>query len=244
MELGELTLYSREAALARPSPVPQQAGVYAWFFKGLPNTVPTEGCTKRSGYTLLYVGMASNLRRRVKNHFAGDASRSTLRQTLGTLLGMPLVRGADERLTFGVIGEDKLDEWMADNAVVGWWQSHAPQEQETRLIAELRPPLNLRHNGHPFSEVVGRLRQKAQGTTTRALRSKVGQVTVPVDVQSLFDGDVDSARMHPEVALDHADIPGQLLAICYKGFEHGCIKWRVYYSAEKQSTKARRQHSP
>ncbi len=51
-------LYSRSAVLSKPSPVPPEWGVYAWFFKEIPGTTPTDGCVTKDGLTLLYVGIS------------------------------------------------------------------------------------------------------------------------------------------------------------------------------------------
>jgi hypothetical protein len=65
----------------------------------IPPSVPVDGCLKYKDLTLLYVGISpqkalskkdkrsgQNLRRRIKTHFKGDASISTLRMSLGSLL--------------------------------------------------------------------------------------------------------------------------------------------------------------
>jgi hypothetical protein len=76
--------------------VPVQNGLYAWYFRDIPPHVPTDGCLKVNGYTLLYLGIApdkankpnsrSSLRKRIRQHFRGNAEGSTLRRTLGALL--------------------------------------------------------------------------------------------------------------------------------------------------------------
>ena len=74
--------------------------------------------------TLLYAGISpkdenskQNLRKRITNHFRGNAEGSTLRLTLGTLLSresdFPLRRvGSGNRKTFTHLGEQWLDKWM------------------------------------------------------------------------------------------------------------------------------------
>ncbi|MET9440781.1 GIY-YIG nuclease family protein [Streptomyces sp. NPDC006610] len=47
-----------------------------------------------------------NLRKRVRYHYRGNAAGSTLRLTLGCLLGLELRRvGSGKRMTFGKAGE-------------------------------------------------------------------------------------------------------------------------------------------
>jgi hypothetical protein len=83
-------LYCATEILARPSPVPKSAGVYAWYFDEIPPSVPVEGCHQALGHTLLYVGIAPReshalnlkpskrtLRHRMRDHFGGNASRHT-----------------------------------------------------------------------------------------------------------------------------------------------------------------------
>lgn len=158
-------LVSRTEALCRPSPVPAQSGVYAWHFDVPPSGVPTEGVHRTPSGYLLYIGIApraprrsdnkpsnQNLRKRVRNHFRGNAAGSTLRLTLGSLLaddlGIHLRRtGRTERLTFGA-GEAALSTWMAEHARVCWYVDPEPWLLEAKLIAELVLPLNLNQNKH------------------------------------------------------------------------------------------------
>lgn len=157
-------LYSRSEVLAKPSPVPAQSGVYAWYFEEAPPRVPTAGTHERHGHRLLYVGIAprkpavtgkpskQHLRKRLRTHYARDAYGSTLRLTLGCLLGFQLRRitstknpGTAARLTFGP-AEAKLSDWMADHARVVWMPCDDPWRVEDELLARLDLPLNLRGN--------------------------------------------------------------------------------------------------
>ncbi|MFD7407947.1 GIY-YIG nuclease family protein [Streptomyces sp. NPDC059866] len=123
---------------------------------------------------LLYVGMAprhmsnrtsiQNLRKRVRYHYRGNAAGSTLRLTLGCLLGLELRRvGSGTRLTFGKAGEARLSQWMAGNAQVCWLEHEEPWTMESELISQLDLPLNLdqnRRNG--FHDRLKELRAKAR----------------------------------------------------------------------------------
>jgi hypothetical protein len=130
-------LYSRQEALAKPSPVPAAAGIYGWWFRRLPPLVQAGTCARCDGLTLLYVGISpsrppgngrpasrQSLRSRIRAHYSGNAEGSTLRKTLGCLLagelGLQLRRvGSGHRKTF-VEGEQALTAWMAENAFVSW----------------------------------------------------------------------------------------------------------------------------
>ncbi|QKW62574.1 hypothetical protein HUT15_19730 [Streptomyces sp. NA03103] len=145
-------LWSAQEVLARPSPVPAAAGVYGWHFEQPPHT-------DLDAERLLYIGIAprymanrtstQNLRKRVRYHYRGNAAGSTLRLTLGCLLGMELRRvGSGKRMTFGKAGEAALSQWMADNARVCWIERSEPWDLESQLIAQLDLPLNLDQNRH------------------------------------------------------------------------------------------------
>jgi hypothetical protein len=187
MRLGIDRLYSRSEVLARPSPVPKQPGVYAWYFKEVPPGVPTAGRDEHGELTLLYVGIApkappangakpssQRLFHRIRYHYRGNAEGSTLRLTLGCLLseqlGITLRRvGSGTRLTFAD-GEQRLSEWMSENAFVAWLIHPEPWKLESELIQELPLPLNLDQNrGHTFHAALSQLRRQAR-ERARALR--------------------------------------------------------------------------
>jgi hypothetical protein len=178
--LTELTkpplLFSRSAVLSRPCPVPEEPGVYAWFFKELPGSVPSDGCNTKDGLTLLYVGISpdritkpnskQSLRKRIANHYRGNAEGSTLRRSLGILLAgqsnFPLLRvGSGKRMTFTHLGEQWLDDWMEKNAFVCWMKHPAPWELEEELLGFLSLPLNIQGNDHVFADELKRMRKEA-----------------------------------------------------------------------------------
>ena len=161
-------------------PVPRSRGVYAWYFRRVPHVVPTAGCRSALGATLLYVGISpkrpptngrapsgQSLRHRIRYHLRGNAAGSTLRLTLGCLLGdslsLTLRRvGSGERYTFAD-GEERLSQWMAENALVTWLNADEPWTLEEDLIARLDLPLNLDQNRrHPFHSVLSAKRREAR----------------------------------------------------------------------------------
>ncbi len=181
--LDELThpekLYSRVEVLVRNGPIPQASGVYAWYFKETPSNVPVENCVVANGFHLLYVGLSPskpprqgkpsnhNIRKRIKQHYRGNAEGSTLRLTLGCLLsdtlGIELRRvGSGKRMTFSD-GEASLSEWMNENAFVTWVVHDEPWKLEDYAIKYLSLPLNLRDNEkHPFHRTLTSLRRDAK----------------------------------------------------------------------------------
>lgn len=156
-------LWEREEVLGRPSPVPPEPGVYAWYFRERPcDAIDLTDCHSAQGLHLLYVGISpkrpalsgkasrQNLRKRIRQHYRGNASGSTLRLTLGCLLSRRLdieLRrvGDSERRHFGS-GEAKLSEWMGVNALVCWLPTREPWDVESALIEERDLPLNLDEN--------------------------------------------------------------------------------------------------
>jgi hypothetical protein len=180
-------LYTAEAVLSRPGPVPASAGVYAWYFSRIPPRVPTDSCHVVGDATLLYVGISpkappmngrrpsqQTIRSRIRYHYRGNAEGSTLRLTLGCLLaeelGVGLRRvGSGTRLTFGKEGEAHLSAWMAEHARIAWTVTDKPWELEERLIRRLALPLNLDQNRHsPFHQTLALIRSE-QKARARAL---------------------------------------------------------------------------
>ena len=170
-------LYSRKEVLSNPSPVPKAHGLYAWFFREVPDGVPVEGCLTLEGLTLLYIGSspdkkgkadsAQTLQQRVRYHFQGNADGSTLRRSLGILLaqksGFPLRRvGSGKRMTLTSKGERWLDAWMEENAFIAWVEHAEPWTLEHELFQTLPLPLNIQGNKHrPFAAVLTGIREKA-----------------------------------------------------------------------------------
>jgi len=176
-------LYIRSECLSDLSPALRGAGVYAWYFRELPPGVPSDRVHRALNASLLYLGISpskpgsrSTLRKRLRSHFLGDASRSTLRLALGCLLATELglhlqPAGRRERLTFGTDGEVRLSEWMERNALVAWLPVNAPWMIEAELIQAFGVPLNLQHNAaHPFHPVLTAIRAKTKvGARLRAI---------------------------------------------------------------------------
>jgi GIY-YIG catalytic domain len=163
-------LWTRSEVLAGQCPIPSESGLYAWYITDLP--VPSGSCHMSGGSPLVYVGIApsrpmsrTTLRTRVKQHFQGNASASTLRLSLGCLLSDRLgieLRTAGRRLHFAD-GEAVLNDWLEINARVCWVQHPVPWEVEAPLIRELDLPLNLEHNAdHPFFGTLRAARKAAR----------------------------------------------------------------------------------
>lgn len=184
--LSPATVWTRGEVLTRPSPVPAEPGVYAWYFDEPPPGVPLQGCHTTSDGVLLYVGISpkapsqngvrpsrQSIRNRIRYHYRGNAAGSTLRLTLGSLLadeiGIALRRvGSGQRLTFAD-GEATLSEWMGRHARVCWVTTPTPWLLETQLIESLTLPMNLDQNARsPFRQQLS-FRRAEQRVRARAL---------------------------------------------------------------------------
>jgi len=161
--------------------VPARPGVYAWYFREVPPSVPADGCHRHDSLPLLYVGISpskppsngkppskQSLAKRVRYHFAGNAEGSTLRLTLGCLLsdqlGIRLTRvGSGNRYTFTNPGEIKVDTWLEQNALVCWLEHPQPWELEGVLLKTLSLPLNIDGNDlHPYIATLRSCRKAAR----------------------------------------------------------------------------------
>ena len=82
---------------------------------------------------------------------------------VGYTLGIQLRRvGTGTRLTFSE-GEDVLSEWMRCHATVCWVTTQEPWLLETRLINDLKLPLNLDQNTNSqFRSSLSQLRAQAR----------------------------------------------------------------------------------
>jgi hypothetical protein len=151
---------------------PHASGVYAWFFDEAPPAVPLDRVVAVDDWVLLYVGISpkepprngrlsrsQGLRPRIRTHFRGNASASTLRLSVGALLsddlGLDLrcvVTGPSgkPRLHFHS-GEPQLTNWLQLHARVAWIETAEPWTVEPGIVHSLSLPLNLGHNeDHPF----------------------------------------------------------------------------------------------
>ena len=153
---------------------PREKGVYAWWFAPGALPVPTDGYAMADGRELLYVGIAprkpslagresaSRLRARLTTHARKDASRSTLRLSLGALLldelGLTLgIRSG--RLNWGPEGELELTRWMNEHARISWVVDDEPWTLESELLAGISLPLNVDGRSDAFATSLSELRQ-------------------------------------------------------------------------------------
>lgn len=154
---------------------PAVAGLYGWWFRAGSLDIPDADYTHSEGFELLYTGISprrptpngtaskGTIRRRLKAHASSDASRSTLRRTLGTLLTEPL------DLTLGIYsgrahygtGEARITHWLHENAMVCWTPATEPWLVEDELLAHTPLALNISGRHDNFSALLSKRRSDA-----------------------------------------------------------------------------------
>jgi hypothetical protein len=159
-----------------PTLIPQEGGVYAWWFSKPPPGVPIDDTAVNEGRWLLYVGIAPRkpsaagsvssrtLRHRLLTHCRGPIASSTLRRTLAVLLaqdlGLSLTRTASLKLKMPPENETWLTAWMSENARVVWSTCPEPWEVEDHMIQGTRLPLNIRGSSDPFAKILTKMRSR------------------------------------------------------------------------------------
>lgn len=105
---------------------------------------------KKEKYNVVYVGKSSkSLRiRDYKQHFTGTAGNSTIRKSLGCLLGFKLIprdinSPQNGKTTFGEFDERTLTEWMKDNLLLFYYANNDYANVEKELIRIYNPPLSI-----------------------------------------------------------------------------------------------------
>lgn len=178
-------LWSRDDILQKPSRVPAQNGIYAWYFKTTPNkeifknyfnidaeTSLLKNSFKLNGYQLLYIGISpkdkkskNNIRNRLRGHMNGNSYGSTLRLSLGCLLADELdisLNKYGSSIHFGD-GEKKLSEWIKNNTFVAFQVCDEPWNVEDEAIKTLVLPLNIRDNEYSvFKKPLENIRKNAK----------------------------------------------------------------------------------
>ncbi len=121
-------------------------GIYAWW--GPDSIFPELSGPANAAVPsvrLLYLGIATRLRRRIMSNHLGRSGRSTLRRTLaGLLLDEEGYRTTwTDRVVLVPDDEPRLTAWMHQHLSLTWVVYPVPRSIERQLIAQLRPPLNV-----------------------------------------------------------------------------------------------------
>lgn len=110
-------------------------------------------------YKVVYTGISNKgIRSRdYKQHFTGNAGKSTLRKSLGSLMGfskIPRDKGnpGNRKTKFNEEDESTLSEWMQENLLLLYSTVKNTKEEiedwEEMLIADYNPPLNIQGNNN------------------------------------------------------------------------------------------------
>jgi hypothetical protein len=142
---------------------PLTAGLYAWWappavlpaLVGPPHPRDTE-------LRLLYVGIATKLRRRLTSNHLRRSGSSTLRRTLaGLLLDDQQYRTRwTDRVVLHDDDETRLTDWMTTNLRVSWCEHPSPRDVERAIIRALDPPLNVDHATAPAVDLIKSARRR------------------------------------------------------------------------------------
>ncbi|MGY4856845.1 GIY-YIG nuclease family protein [Cryobacterium sp. AP23] len=163
--------------------VPSKKGVYGWWFTPGILKVPSIAYTTAEGRELLYIGIAprkpsaaggvsaSHLKARITAHAMKDASRSTLRLSLGVLLAdeLGLVLGIHKgRANWGPAGEPRLTRWMNEHARISWVVDETPWVIEEELLAGTPLALNVDGRIDAFAASLSARRKQARHAARQA----------------------------------------------------------------------------
>ena len=164
-------------------------------------------------YQAIYTGIARKcLRNRdYRNHFVdNDASRSTLRKSIGSLFGYDLIPRKEGDLKykkFKPADEEKLTEWMMSNLLLAFVENADPESMEDKLIAELNPPLNLDKNDNTvnaeFRALLSKLRRRhvigsaehfISSMKTTTIKARATQSCYPINGVKIIQRNVNFNR--------------------------------------------------
>lgn len=113
---------------------------------------------KGEEYKVIYVGKSSkSLRLRdYKQHFKGTAGVSTLRKSIGCLLGLQLIprdinSPQNGKTTFSEYDEEVLTGWMLSNLLLLYCDNNDYLAVEKELIRIYNPPLNIQSNSNEIN---------------------------------------------------------------------------------------------
>jgi len=154
---------------------PPSPGIYAWWFVEGALDVPEADYQRLDGYELLYTGISprkpsaagntssGNIKTRLDAHANGDASRSTLRRTLGVLLAeqLGLTLGVHKTREHYGEGERLITRWLRENAKVAWVTDPRPWEAEDELLKHAVLALNIDGRSNTFARSISDRRRVA-----------------------------------------------------------------------------------
>ena len=157
------------------SSLPDFSGNYVVALRpgcGFPGGGPVPEMSLFNQLPAIYTGQSGkSLKRRIgHDHLKGHSAFSTLRITLGCLLGFPLIprdKTPDgKHWRFSDENEKALSKWMEENLLFYYRRDTLFKEMEKVLISFLQPPLNIdgyyNANNEPFRTRLKELRRRTQ----------------------------------------------------------------------------------
>ncbi|WP_156926578.1 GIY-YIG nuclease family protein [Cohnella panacarvi] len=138
-----------------PQTIPKETGIYcitANSVAQLPTQMRSLTYSYLNNRPVIYVGISNkSLRTRdYSSHFKGNARGSTLRKSLGSLLGLERIQSQNDmgksRYKFTKSDEMRLSNWMVENIQLHFYTHPEPDLIEQELINFFKPPLNLKDN--------------------------------------------------------------------------------------------------
>lgn len=143
-----------DPSVSDPNELPTVEGIYFVVSRSVASLpIEMRDLEYRAIYNkpVLYIGIASNLKRRdFKNHFNGTARNSTLRKSIGSMFNLRREQYPNEvgtgKYKFISKDEEMLSLWMKDNLVLYYLVAEDSKEKEIDLINEYHPPLNIDKN--------------------------------------------------------------------------------------------------
>lgn len=137
--------------------IPDSPGIYIIVLK-TGCMLPEVGCkcifNKILDKEVVYVGISSrSLKKRdYRQHFNGNAGRSTFRKSIGSLFGFKKIPRSinrdDGKTKFNEKDELFISNWMRNNLELYYLSHNNYDAIESLLIKELNPPLNISKNYH------------------------------------------------------------------------------------------------
>lgn len=169
-------MYSHTEISKQSSLVPAEEGIFAWYFKEVPERLKNLGLHTHKGLTLAYIDSSpqkplkdslsakGNIRKRVLADITGPASTSSIRRSLGCLLKEKLdlksVKLSSRTVNFGE-GERALTDWISHNVRFCWLITESPWDIRDKLIKEKQVPLTLSNKlVNSFYDELTKMRKK------------------------------------------------------------------------------------
>lgn len=136
-----------------PKALPNYKGIYIITAKSincLPELIRNVEYHLYEGRPIIYIGISNRgIRTRdYKNHFIGNARNSTLRKSIGVLMGLNRQYEVKNPSKYKFENNDEayLTKWMSENLWLHYINCEEPETVEKELINTLSPPINIKDN--------------------------------------------------------------------------------------------------